>query len=559
MEESKSSARALNFFTVTWSNIAILQCVKQYHSLKGHIFEAPFTLDLFLFYFLSISIAYSTLQPQRSSALISLCFSHLLSLVHHGSQSNHVIMAIVIASAALLAHSTDRSMWQRRLACTLYFVLVVLYLVSWTHKMNENWFDREYSCASLFASGFLSMWIPLPIDASVPISPIADIVIQTAPYQALLIEIALPTMLIMWRTMSKTTSARLFPVLMVTAALFHLVICLPLPPMSVYPFSMVMVPMYILLLPEENLEWTTRLSDNFLSIAGTVGVVGVAVQRAVVAVLAGEDMPLEYPAYGLWKPSIIWNIAVWMMILYSVFGSKRKSNTRAEATQTKLESVVESKAENKAETKGEISASTVVLPLPVLIPTGRGMSLAAFLFFIGMCPYIGIRNYPALAMFSNLRTEGTVPNHVLLPDIDLMRFQTDTVHIHGTSLKSLRNFQVNLAIYFSEHTKKFNIAYGVTNEFWITPPSWTAPDNREAPFIPFSIPILEFRKHLSKHISEDFNVNFTRNSDTTSHMIQSHDLTSLSLHADLITPVSWLARTFLRFRSFDPRYSPCRH
>jgi hypothetical protein len=302
MEESKSSARALNFFTVTWSNIAILQCVKQYHSLKGHIFEAPFTLDLFLFHFLLISIVFSTLQPQRSSALISLCFSHLLSLVHHGSQSNHVIMAIVIASAALLAYSTDRSIWQRRLACTLYFVLVVLYLVSWTHKMNENWFDREYSCASLFASGFLSMWIPLPRDSSVPISPIADIVIQTAPYQALLIEIALPTMLIMWRTMSKTTSGRLFPVLMVTAALFHLVICLPLPPMSVYPFSMVMVPMYILLLPEENLEWTARLSDNFLTIAGTVAVIGVAVQRATVAVLAGEDMPLEYPAYGLWKP-----------------------------------------------------------------------------------------------------------------------------------------------------------------------------------------------------------------------------------------------------------------
>ena len=335
--------------------------------------------------------------------------------------------------------------------------------------------------------------------------------------------------------------------LMITAALFHLVICLPLPPMSVYPFSMVMVPMYILHLPEDNLEWTTRLSDNFLTVAGTVAVISVAVQRATVAVLAGEDMPLEYPAYGLWKPSIIWNIAVWMMILYSVFGSKRKAEHK-----------VDTKAESNTKTD-RLPATVVVLPLPELIPTGRGMLLAAFLFFIGMCPYIGIRNYPALAMFSNLRTEGATPNHVLLPPIDLMRFQTDAVHIHSTSLKSLQNFQVNLAIYFSEHTKKFNTAYGVTNEFWITPPSWTAPDKRETPFIPFSIPILEFRKHLSKHINEDFYVNFTRNSDTTSSMIQSHDLTSLSLHSDLITPVSWLARTFLRFRSFDPGNSPCRH
>ena len=534
--ESKSSVRALNFFTVTWSNIAVLQCVKQYHSLKGQIFTATLTLDLFLFYFLFISILYSTLQPQRSSALISLCFSHLLSLVHHGSQSNHVIMAIVIASAVLLAYSVDRSIWQKRLACSLYFILIVLYFVSWTHKMNENWFDRNYSCASLFASGFLSMWIPLPRDATASISPLADLVIQTAPYQALLIEIALPTMLIMWRTMNTSTSTMIFPVLMVIAALFHLVICLPLPPMSVYPFSMVMVPMYILLLPEDSLEWTTKLSNNFITIAGTIAIIAIAVQRTTLAILGDEDMPLEYPAYGLWKPSVTWNIAVWMMILYSALGYGKRTTV---------------KTGNK-----DLNSSRT---LPELIPTGRGMFLAAFLFFIGMCPYIGIRNYPALAMFSNLRTEGTIPNHVLLPPIDLMRFQTDTVHIRSTSLKSLQNFQVNLAIYFSEHTKKFNIAYGVTNEFWITPPSWTAPDNRETPFIPFSIPILEFRKHLSKHINEDFYVNFTRNSDTTPSMIQSHDLTSLSLHSDLITPVSWLARTFLRFRSFDPGYSPCRH
>ena len=519
--------RALTFFTLTWSNIAILQCVKQYHTLKGHILSAPFTLDSFLFCFLFFSILYSTLQPQRSSALISLCFSHLLSLVHHGSQSNHVIMAIVIASAVLLAYSHDRSIWQKRLACTLYFVLIVLYFVSWTHKMNENWFDRNYSCASLFASGFLSMLIPLPTDATASLSPLADLVIQTAPYMALFIEFALPTMLIMWRTMNKKSSATIFPVLMVTAALFHLVICLPLPPMSVYPFSMVMVPMYILLLPEDSLEWTTEMSHSVLTIAaGMILILALTVQRATLAVLGGEEMPLEYPAYGLWKPSVTWNIAVWALILYSALGTK---------------------------------LSITSIKLPAFIPTGKGMFLAAFLFFIGMCPYTGIRNYPALAMFSNLRTEGSTPNHLLLPHLDVMGFQKDTVHIYSTSLKSLQFYQVNLAVYFSEHTKKFNTAYGIANEFWITPPLWKAPDDRAAPFVPYSIPILELRKHLSKHINEEFYVNFTRNAETTSSMLESTDLRSRSLHADLITPVSWMARTFLRFRSFDPGYSPCRH
>ena len=528
-KSSGSSFDGLAFFTFLWSNIAVLQCVKHYHSLKQHGFLNAPMFDILFFLLLIAAVISSTVIPHRSSALVSLCLTHILSLVYHGSQSNHVIMAIITATAVLLSYSDDRAIWHQRLSSSAYLILIVLYFVSWTHKLNENWFDRNYSCASLFASGFLSMWMPAPTSSSDSLTTkFADLIIQTAPQQAVFIEIALPSLLIAWGKSGRETRGFLFKIVMVTGALFHLVICLPLPPMSVYPFSMVMVPLYVLLLPKESFGLVQKLTSNIWIFGSGLAAMSMLVQCSLQQVLRGEKMPLEYPAYNLWTISIIWNIVSWAVILYAALG---------------------------------IQSSYSSLHFPTLLHTRRGVYLASFLGFIGVCPYLGIRNYPALAMFSNLRTEGNAANHLLLPKLGILNYQYDTVKIHNTDLKSLLNYQVNLAEYFSEHTKTFNAAHGIRNEFWITPPSWTAPDSRPIPFVPFSIPVIEFRKHLSMHrsSSQGFYVNYTRNSDPESTLFNSSDLVDLNSEADILSPVSWWQRALFRFRSFDSDYSPCRH
>lgn len=166
-------------------------------------------------------------------------------------------------------------------------------------------------------------------------------------------------------------------------------------------------------------------------------------------------------------------------------------------------------------------------------------------------------------MFSNLRTEGTNINHLVLPSMDMIHYQSDIVTIHSTDLSPLYHYQVNLAIYFSKHTKKFNDYFNVTNEFWISPPSWKPPDSRVAPYQSYSIPFIEFRKHISQSVikGQIFYVNFTRNDNDVNsmEMFNSTDETSLSLYRDLIAPISWFELSFIRFRSFDATYSPCRH
>lgn len=519
---------ALTIFTFLWSNIAVLQCVKQFHSLKQRAPTAVSLPDTFLFFLLAASIIYSATQPHRSLALVFLCSSHIISLVYFGSQSNHVIMAIVIASAVLIDYSSDRIIWQKRLSGTTYMIMVILYLVSFTHKLNEDWFNHTISCASLFASGFLSMWISLPTDLNTSFSyQFADLIIRTAPKQAVTIEIALPTLLILWRISTKKISSTIFSIMIITGALFHLIICLPLPPLSVYPFSMVMVPMYVLMLPSESIQRIKSMISNTVLTTGLIAIFAVLVKAVVKLILKGEEMPLEYPAYGLWTTAVVWNIIVWVIIVYAALSIKPSRTSE----------------------------------FPSFIFRSKGVLVALFLGFIGICPYLGIRNYPALAMFSNLRTEGTSPNHIVLPPMGILGYQYDTVHVQSTNLKSLQDYQVNLALYFSDHTKKFNTAFGITNEFWITPPSWSPPDARSVQFVPFSIPVLELRKHISNQVAQDFYVNFTMGGDphSVSHVFYSSDPGSYDQYGHLTVPVNWVQRVLFRFRSFDSNRSPCRH
>lgn len=67
-----------------------------------------------------------------------------------------------------------------------------------------------------------------------------------APLLAIVVEFGLPLLLIIWRyTTYKYTNSMLYKILIIIAALFHLMICLPLPPLSAYPFRLVLGQIYM--------------------------------------------------------------------------------------------------------------------------------------------------------------------------------------------------------------------------------------------------------------------------------------------------------------------------
>jgi hypothetical protein len=464
------------------------------------------------------------------------------------------------------------------------YLLFFLYLIPGIHKLNNDWFDSTLSCASLFTSGFFSMWNKIPQSKEDLSYLFIAYLIRIAPYQAILIEFGLPTLLILWRILPYQSSLLIFKILILIGAGFHLMICLPLPPMSVYPFSMTMVPMYVLLLPYHTSKIIINYTRNIWFLV-VVAISSIAMHVAVKHVLGDEPMPLEYPPYGLWKISIVWNIIIWSIIIYAIFTTPLQIRDKQTA-KTPLQSNY--------------------------FPT---VPLVLLFLGIGLSPYIGIRNYPALAMFSNLRNERPLPNHLFIPHyqffqpkysynsnftsttVNLFEERTPMITIYQTNLSSLLYFQVNLAYYFTNHTKHFNQYFNIKNEFWITPPAWKpispSPSSSLSPstststtsttaFIKYSIPIFELRRKISvlSHNQTDFffvfSLKYNYNAKEVEALVSCAASNSchqdlevkqadeskqllLDLYEYITTPISFFESIIFRYRSFDVNYSPCRH
>ena len=144
-----------------------------------------------------------------------------------------------------------------------------------------------------------------------------------------------------------------------------------------------MVPLYTILCPnsERLLSVVNRLMSSRIFIAIIVGLFSLFWMSAPVMLL-GERELFEYPNYGLWGVSVLWNSVWWIVILFASLAS--------------------------------ISERELVSIFPPI----KAWPVLLFLTLFALSPYIGLRTYPALAMFSNLRTEGNRPNHFLL-DFDL--------------------------------------------------------------------------------------------------------------------------------------------
>ena len=65
-------------------------------------------------------------------------------------------------------------------------------------------------------------------------------------------------------------------------------------------------------------------------------------------------------------------------------------------------------------------------------------ALIVFLFFFGMNSYLGLRTAGNFSMFSNLRTEGSTSNHILLSSnpLKIFSFQEDTIEVLKVSRKA---------------------------------------------------------------------------------------------------------------------------
>lgn len=517
---------ALSAFTFLWGQLMTLQVVK----LALPFFPGgQFRLSAGIFWPLLQALAclMGVVLPRAKWSTLNLMCTSLIVLWCTGSQSNHVLLEMMVSLSVVLTYSSERSLWQAQATYCVDKFLIALYLVTALHKMNEGWTVPRYSCCTLMLTGVLAL---PPLRWLLPLVPMG-----VAPLAATATELTIPLLLHMqWRQLTAFIGCG-----------FHLVLCQMLSPMSVYPFSALMAPIYVWVVPDHVGAILEMCRPWVALIAVVFALVSSVWTQLMASDLAVGETPFEYPPYGMWAPGVVWCNFAFVAIITST--------------------VV---------TKGS--------PERPSVRTRRGLLPGLATFLLGLCPYLGIRNYPALAMFSNLRTEGGLSNHHFIrDDFDVIGWQRDYVTLHETDIRVLQIMQVDLAPLFTPATKRALKDVDVAEEFWITPPpnAWPYPLTRE--FHAYSMPFLELRRRISTlklAANATGTVRYTRTvaratlsmpwlwrilglENPETDVIRanlSYDLRSGG-DAELEEPLPWWLATVARFRSFDAGYSPCRH
>lgn len=372
-----------------------------------------------------------------------------------------------------------------------------LYLVTFVAKCNWDFFDRDTSCAMVYtvAGG-----------ATIGVEMWPEWVLRAAPTCALVGELCLG--LGFWYFESANAL-----VMMGVGAIFHIGLALPRPPLSVYPFSMLVAPLFAL-----------ASGVDSVSLAPAVLIFAIAFHR----VNAFQAIELyEYPPYGSWRVGVAWCTAAFAAVVMSVASSSRALTSRR----------------------------------------ARGTPLATCLIFlIGSLPYLGIRAHPCFIMFSNLRLEAN-SNHwfftdTLLDAIDIGAHRaTDLVVIHNASPYILQ-MRVDLGAYAVD--SGFLQAHRLSPEFLISPPPghFLPPQNissqRPSLQLNFAVVLHELRRRVSATDQPLF-VEYSRENAAVCRF-ERHANGSVSADPDNLLKLLPHFDAFLfRFRAFDLHKSPCRH
>lgn len=493
----------LEIFHILFAQFSFLQIIKT----TKRVISNDISADIILLLILILSVFSVHFYPDKKFNAVTMYLSFFLLSLKDGSLSNHVVTSCTVC-LLMLATSIGQG-WEMRAEKNLTVFVVILYLAAGIHKLNSGFIDPYYSCANLYVIGALSAF-PVWVQAIFKSMGI----INQVPVCAILFEFVMP--LVIWFAPKWRRHA------IVVGALFHGVLALAPSPLSVYPFSAIMLPIYVMLLPGKNFLGIVRYPRILLPFLGLI--YAWAWMYASQTLFETDDM-FEYPNYGMWSCSLVWNIVGWSLVIRAAI----MSETTKKVNRVRM---------------GKLSI--LILTIFAIFPLG---------------PYLGIRNYPALAMFSNLRTEGTKANQFISLQLDYFKYQNDWVEITDTNFNPIRNFQINLAPMFPQKLKDtaklFEIDY---SEFIITPPKW---DYDSQPFVPFNIPFIELRRHISNtnwdDTEPDLFVAFTRHfpdGRVENALFESSRFTEF---AELNEPLSFFEKHFVKFRSFYEDYSPCRH
>ncbi|WP_205499833.1 hypothetical protein [Rufibacter psychrotolerans] len=262
--------------------------------------------------------------------------------------------------------------------------VIVLYFYAVFHKLNTGFLDTEFSCAVRFLLVQNNYYNILPSDKSLLILNI---------YATLVIESLIPLMLCIRKT-------RYLGILL--GLVFHFIIAYN-PINGFYDFSAFVFALYFL--------FTSNSFSNKIYTLYTK-----AIRRKVA--LKNQLLQFNLVNFILFTFSI-----VFVLMLIYIYNKAFQDYFRHIIWTTFglgyiTVFILSMRGREKEEPKTFSVAHYSLLLIPIIV------------FVNGLCPYLGLKTESSYAMFSNLRTENGITNHLLVPaSLQIFDYQKDVVEI----------------------------------------------------------------------------------------------------------------------------------
>ena len=358
---------------------------------------------------LACCAVFVVLRPSSLAGFALLSVARLAAFVQDSPNTpNHQVL-FALASAAILCATLpllwrerqappgsppllDHGAWFSAFAPLLRLLLVGLYFFAVLHKLNWAYFDPSVSCG-------VTMFRNLAPSLLEALLPGGDVGRYALIYGGLAAELTIPVLLCFPRT-------RLLG--FAVGVLFHSFLGL-----GYFHFSTGVFAFYTLFIPasvatdtfarvktwRQRSVWRERLTTPM-----AIALMGLALVAAMV-VMGELDRLIYRQLRYLWMAGMLTGLAVlvlaparWPLWRETVSGRLRDARLG------------------------------FVFPIALL--------------FCGMSPYLGLRTVPAFSMFSNLRTEGGISNHLFMPAtaLHIAGYQDDLVRIEATNRPALKRW-----------------------------------------------------------------------------------------------------------------------
>ena len=319
---------------------------------------------------------------------------------------NHIVFSWIVNGTVLAAllmvgvknkgisDNDFASKWYSAFAPWVRIELCMLYFFTVFHKLNVSYFDLDWSCA---------VTMHVEINDRIPLLPDADWAKYASVYGTLIIETAIPLLLIFRRT-------RVGGVFL--GMLFHGLLALH-PHQGLFSFSATMAALFTVFLPVTIAE-ALKPNDRFLKVwRWVLFVLGTLVVLWSFRTLLPPSLHLED------KLAEHWRVGFAAYYLYLATGL------------TLFIRSLQNKQHRLQFSEGTWRSHMMLIAFPLL------------LFVNGVGPYIGLRTQTSFSMFSNLHTENGMCNHLIVPSgIQITNWQYDLVEIidsNDSGLISTRN------------------------------------------------------------------------------------------------------------------------